>query len=92
MIVFPNTFYLSHFNTSNQIKNGDIKHIFKTYLVRSFELATVNSVRTNLQKIIIFGPTKFQIFSCFSSQLVEQPNINSNTISINLPCINFEKI
>ena len=41
MYIFPNTFYGCPFNTSNQIENGSIDHIFETCLVRSDEVATV---------------------------------------------------
>ena len=77
MLIYPNTFYCCHSNTSNQIESGAIEHIFEKYLVRSDEFATVKSLWKNQQKIIIFGPKIFQTFSCFSAQLGENPNINS---------------
>ena len=52
MLIFPNTFYRCHFNTSNQIENEAIEHIFETYLVRSDEVANLKSVWKNcLRKI-----------------------------------------
>ena len=44
---FPNTLYRCHFNTSNQIENGTIEHIFETYLFRSDEVENVKSVWKN---------------------------------------------
>ena len=55
-VAFYLTFYLSHFNISNQIENEAIEHVFKMYLVRSDE---VESVWKKLHKILFMDQKYF---------------------------------
>ena len=45
---FSKHFFGCHFNTSNQKENETIDYIFKTYLVKSDEVATIKSIWKNL--------------------------------------------
>ena len=94
MQLIPNSFYLSHFNTSNQMENGAIKHIFETYLVRSDKVATIKSVWKKLQKILFVDQKYLIFFAVFLHNKLENSITTHkfNIITHYLPCMLFEEI